>query len=109
MLTQLQDPALQSILGQNVNTPPPTLKPEEAELYQVFPPGQLSIDRNMSPAIMKPSTFVIISFYFQSQIAAATALAQNGDLAPPLHLPPPNFNQVTSVMSTNIPTFLILL
>jgi len=62
MLTQLQDPALQSILGQNVNTPPPTLKPEEAELYQ-------------------------------SQIAAATALAQNGDLAPPLHLPPPNFNQ----------------
>ena len=102
MLTQLQDPALQSILGQNVNTPPPTLKPEEAELYQVLPPGQ-----------MKPSTFVIISFYFQSQIAAATALAQNGDLAPPLHLPPPNFNQVTSVISTNIttniPTFLILL
>ena len=37
MLTQLQDPALQSILGQNVNTPPPTLKPEEAELYQVNP------------------------------------------------------------------------
>merc|ERR1719341_3135760 len=62
MLTQLQDPTLQSILGgPTVNAPPPTLKPEEAELYQ-------------------------------SQIAAATALAQNGDL-PPVHLPPPNFNQ----------------
>ena len=37
MLQAVQDPALQSILGQNVNTPPPTLKPEEAELYQVNP------------------------------------------------------------------------
>ena len=64
MLTQLQDPALQSILGQNVNTPPPTLKPEEAELYQVFPTCQLSIDRNMSPAIMKPSTFCNNLFLF---------------------------------------------
>merc|ERR1719341_2976858 len=62
MLQAVQDPALQSILGQNVNTPPPTLKPEEAELYQ-------------------------------SQVAAAAALAEKGDLPPPLHLPPPNFNQ----------------
>ena len=49
MLTQLQDPTLQSILGaQNVNTPPPTLKPEEAELYQVFPTArQLSVSLNV--------------------------------------------------------------
>ena len=35
---------------------------------------------------------------FQQQLAAATALAQKGDLPAvgvPVHLPPPNFNQVT--------------
>jgi len=63
----LQDPnldLLQRIImpnGPQVNTPPPSLKPEDAELYQ-------------------------------SQIAAANALAQNGDL-PPVHLPPPPINQ----------------
>ena len=48
MLTQLQDPTLQSILGaQNVNNPPPTLKPEEVELYQVFSTRQLSVPLNV--------------------------------------------------------------
>merc|ERR1719180_738810 len=74
MLQAVQDPAaLQSILGQNVNTPPPTLKPEEAELYQ-------------------------------SQVAAAAALAEKGDLPPPLHLPPPNFHQGSMVTTTGVTT-----
>ena len=51
ILQAVQDPALQGMLGApTVNAPPPTLKPEEAELYQVSPSDQVhkSIRRRFS-------------------------------------------------------------
>ena len=94
ILQAVQDPALQGMLGaSNVNAPPPTLKPEEAELYQVSPSDQ--VHKN----IHREDFQHLLDFpSFQQQLAAATALAQKGDLPAvgvPVHLPPPNYNQVT--------------
>ena len=76
--------------GPQVNTSPPSLKPEDAELYQVR-----LVLRFALPFSAVDMYLSIISLpFFQSQIAAANALAQNGDL-PPVHLPPPPINQVT--------------
>ena len=89
--------------GPQVNTPPPSLKPEDAELYQV----RLTLVSDMpyhSAQLICISQLSHIPFS-QSQIAAANALAQNGDL-PPVHLPPPPINQVileSSLLSTATP------
>ena len=77
--------------GPQVNTPPPSLKPEDAELYQV----RLTLSDVPYHSVQFTCISQLSHFpFFQSQIAAANALAQNGDL-PPVHLPPPPINQVT--------------
>ena len=76
--------------GPQVNTPPPSLKPEDAELYQV----RLTLLDVPFHSVQFTCISQLSHFpFFQSQIAAANALAQNGDL-PPVHLPPPPINQV---------------